>query len=186
LRIGADSNGNNCFQGDIARIVVAGDRALSAEEIADLAKQENTEWNKVKNITLILDGAGNVNVSGTAQVLPADGLGGKMYRLNGKEFLEIPSNDALAGKHGLTLAAWIRLGAEPPATGVRIFDKVTAGVDNGYLFDTYPKDSLRGPGGVAFPAKLVVGKWTHVAVTFDGKTGERTLYVDGKAVANVK
>ena len=75
----------------------------------------------------------------------------------------------------------MRLNTEPPASGVRIFDKVTPGVDNGYLFDTHPKNSLRGPG-VNFPAKLPVGKWVHVAVTMDGKTGERALYVDGKKV----
>jgi hypothetical protein len=35
-----------------------------------------------------------------------------------------------------------------------------------------------------FPAKLPVGRWTHVAATVDGRTGQQTLYVNGKAVAN--
>ena len=35
---------------------------------------------------------------------------------------------------------------------------------------------------LGFPAKLPVGKWTHVAATVDGKTGQQRLYVNGQVV----
>lgn len=181
LRIGADHQGNNVFPGDIARPVVLGDRALSAQEVARLADPKNADWAKIKDVAVALDGAAPVVLGGEAKAIEGDGgLTGPIYRLNGKGWLEIPHSDRLDGEKGLTLAAWVRFNAEPPPSGVRLFDKVTPGVDNGYLFDTHPKDSLRGPGA-AFPAKLPVGRWVHVAFTVDGKTGERALYVNGKS-----
>ena len=162
--------------------MISGNRALSEDEIARLADAKNEDWARIKEVTAVLDGVAPVALGGAAQVRDADGgLSGKMYRLDGKGWLEIPHSDALDAEKGLTLAAWIRISSEPPATGMRIFDKVTPGVDNGYLFDIYPKDSLRGPG-LAHAAKLPVGKWVHVALTLDGRTGQRRLFVNGKDV----
>jgi hypothetical protein len=113
-------------------------------------------------------------------------LSGKAYRLDGNGYLEIPHNPALNGDKGLTLAAWIRP-AEFPASGMRIIDKCPVAATRGYLLDTYPKDSLRlitREPHFGFQARLPAGRWVHVAATVDGKTGQQTLYVDGKAVAN--
>ena len=33
-----------------------------------------------------------------------------------------------------------------------------------------------------YPANLPLGQWTHVAATVDGKTGQQTLYINGKPV----
>lgn len=182
LRIGADPQGRNLFRGDLARAVVIGNRALTAKELERLADPKNDDWAAIEDVTVVLDGNGEVDVGGTVQILDADGgLTGKMYHLDGKGWLEIPHEDALNGEDGLTLAVLMRMNVEAPPSGMRLFDKLTPGLDNGYLFDTYPGDSLRGPG-VGHAAKLPVGKWVHVALTVDGKTGARVIHVNGTAV----
>jgi hypothetical protein len=111
-------------------------------------------------------------------------LSDKLYRLDGKGYLEIPSRAVPSGDQGLTLAAWIRP-AEFPAEGMRIIDKCPVSAARGYLLDTYPGDSLRlitREPHLIFPAKLPCGKWTHVAATVDGKTGKQRLYLNGKVV----
>ncbi|CAN5500739.1 hypothetical protein BH11ARM1_BH11ARM1_06880 [soil metagenome] len=86
-------------------------------------------------------------------------------------------------ERGFTLAASITPQELRPG---RIFDKLTAGGTDGFLFDTYPGDSLR----------LIVGDMTlqaghvlkanvrqDVAASFDTATGEATLFLDGRVVA---
>jgi hypothetical protein len=185
VRIGADSNGGSRFVGDIARVFVAG-RALSTEEIAALADRTNAGWDQIKGVVIALEGGRPVKLIESVQVLPADGgLTGKMYRFDGKGYLEIPHRAALNGTTGLTLAAWVRPAGEPPAMGMRIIDKSPVGSAQGYLLDTYPKDSLRlitREPHLIFPAKLPVGQWTHVAATVDGATGKQTLFLNGHPV----
>jgi hypothetical protein len=70
---------------------------------------------------------------------------------------------------------------------MRIIDKCPVSAARGYLLDTYPKDSLRlitREPHLTYPAKLPAGRWTHVAATVDTKTGQQTLYVNGKPVAS--
>ncbi len=68
----------------------------------------------------------------------------------------------------------------------RIFDKLTAGQDDGFLFDTHPGDSLRLIiGGMVLTAPHVVAlrKAQNVAATYDPATGHAVIYLDGKVVA---
>jgi hypothetical protein len=85
---------------------------------------------------------------------------------------------------GLTLEAWIRPDATRPG---RIFDKITAGGTDGFLFDNYPGDSLRlivGNWTVRTePGILKLGRWHHAAATADTATGALRIYLDGKMVA---
>ncbi len=85
---------------------------------------------------------------------------------------------------GLTLEAWIRPDRVAPA---RIFDKMTAGGSDGFIFDTHPGDTLRmivgdwtlsAQGGI-----LKAGAWHHAAATADPATGTLRIYLDGKLVA---
>jgi alpha-L-fucosidase 2 len=191
LRIGAASDGSNRFKGEIARVLVAG-RALSEDEIAALADKNNTNWAKVKGAVIALPLPENVpsafsvaEKGAVAQVQDFDGLSGWALRLDGESWLEIPSSAAPGGADGLTLAAWIRP-AEFPASGMRILDKCPVAAVQGYLLDTYPKDSLRlisREPHFVFPAKLPAGRWSHVAATVDGRTGQQTLYLNGRRVA---
>jgi alpha-L-fucosidase 2 len=170
LRIGAASDGSNRFVGDIARVLVE-DKMLSADEIAALADPKRVPGDEA---IIVVEKPTNI---------PA--VTDKTYRLDGNGYLEIPSKAAPNGSKGLTLAAWIRP-AEFPSSGMRIIDKSPVNSAQGYLFDTYPKDSLRlitREPHLIFPAKLPVGKWTHVAASVDGRTGKAALYINGKSVA---
>jgi hypothetical protein len=85
---------------------------------------------------------------------------------------------------GLTLEAWIQPDATTPG---RIFDKITAGGTDGFLFDTHPGNTLRlivGEATLAAPAGLLKpGTWHHAAATVDPATGGQRIYLDGKLVA---
>ena len=193
LRIGADSQGNNRFIGDLARVAVF-NRVLATEEIEKLADKTNADWEKTAGAVLTLNGepaaherAGfNLKFLQQVEVVPADGgLGGKMFHLTGAGYLEIPHRAALNCPDGVTLAAWIRP-ASSPAGGMRIIDKTPVGAASAYLLDTYPNNSLRlitRDPHLIFDAKLPVNKWTHVAATVNGQTGKQTLFINGKAVA---
>ncbi len=96
---------------------------------------------------------------------------------------EIP-NDQLNFKRGFTLEAWIKPDRAEPG---RMFDKITAGGADGFLFDTHSGDTLRLIIGnivlTAPPHILQVGDWRHVAATVDSTTGAANIYLNGKLVA---
>jgi hypothetical protein len=83
-----------------------------------------------------------------------------------------------------TLAAWIKPNQLTPG---RIFDKLTAGKEDGFLFDTHPGNTLRLIVGdttlTAPPNILTANEWHHAAATVDTVTGSLKIYLDGKAVA---
>ena len=84
---------------------------------------------------------------------------------------------------GLTIEAWIR---PAPGENGRIFDKSTPTKGDGFLLDTHPGLSLRlivGPEILIAPKCLQAGAWQHVAATFDSKSGARTIYLNGQAIA---
>ena len=171
LRIGAANDGSNPFKGDLAHITLL-DRAMSQEEISKLADVKTIEHPTILPLA-----------AATLIGQPAD-LSGKAFHLNGSAYLEIQSKAAPDGSSGLTLAAWIRP-EDLPAAGMRIIDKCPTTSAQGYLLDTYPKDSLRlitRDPHLVYSAKLTVGTWTHVAATVDGKTGAQTVYLNGMPV----
>ena len=83
---------------------------------------------------------------------------------------------------GFTLSAWIKPSSLDAG---RIFDKLTAGQSDGFLFDMQPGGTLRLiVGNLTLPAPKVIkaNKWQHVAATFDPKTGQAVLYLNGQVV----
>ena len=87
-------------------------------------------------------------------------------------------------RKGLSIAAWIK--PEKLAPG-RIVDRLTAGRNDGFLFDTHPGDSLRlivGDIELSAPKCLKVGQKQFVSASFDAMTGEASIYLDGKRVAH--
>jgi hypothetical protein len=195
LRIGADSEGQTRFLGELADPRIYS-RALRPDEIARLVQGKSAEldkdpalvgrWafdqlkdNAVPNVAVE---ALPAKIVGQAKVV--EGPHGKALRLNGEGFLERASDPRLHLTGGLTLAIWVRPDKLPPS-GARLIDKCKAGFQNGYLLDTHPGHSLRfliERGGLALDAKLPVDRWTHVAVTVDAE-GSQALYVDGKAMS---
>jgi len=88
-----------------------------------------------------------------------------------------PADISLA--KGFTVTAWIK-----PAAGEagRVFDKVTAGGSDGFLFDTHPGLALRlivGADTLTQPRCLQAGEWQHIAATVDPR-GTKRIYLNGK------
>ena len=76
-----------------------------------------------------------------------------------------------------------------PAKGEsgRILDKLTPGLDDGFLLDAWPQQSLRvivGPQKCEFPNVLKPGVWQHVAVVLTRSRPQVCL--DGRPLANGK
>lgn len=68
----------------------------------------------------------------------------------------------------------------------RIFDKLTAGTSDGFLFDTHPGDSLRlivGDVILTAPKVLLAGRTYNVGATYDPRTGAAAIILDGKKIA---
>jgi hypothetical protein len=91
-------------------------------------------------------------------------------------------------KTGLTVEAWIKPG-KLPAGGGRIVDKITPGGDDGFLFDTYPGNSLRLITTTAQVNKansLPPDEWTHVAAVVDPATGIHAIFINGETAAQTQ
>jgi hypothetical protein len=78
----------------------------------------------------------------------------------------------------VSFEAWIQPGGNESG---RIIDKVTAGTGDGFLFDTFPKLSLRlnvGNQQVVFQNVLKPDIWQHVAVVIE--SGGLQVYLNGE------
>ena len=204
LRIGADSNGDSRFVGDIARVQIF-DGELSADEMAALAANKPVELGQEKRMLCEVDfgnqeGALLANIAcdefpakivGDVEVV--DSPRGKAIRLSGSSpgkayasgFLEIAHDQRLNLNQAFTLAADICPQSFQQG-GMRIIDKIEVGASNGYLLDTFPGGSLRlitPRGTLSYEAKLPPEKWSHVAATFAAQ-GELRLYINGKMAAS--
>jgi hypothetical protein len=95
--------------------------------------------------------------------------------------------DAPSFKNGLSIEGWVKPDAGASA---RILDKVTAGADDGFLFDIQPDGKLRLIAGAGLitssPNVIKTSQWQHVAATFDPKTEAMALYVDGAPVVSAQ
>jgi len=197
LRIGADSQENNRFAGEIAHPAVF-ERALTAAEIRQLASRGSSQPANPPGCVVmlaqgdpgVLTNLGNPRVTAKpvgelrASVL-SDDLAGRDMVLAGQGYIEIPHDNALDGLEGLTLAAWI-LPRAAPASGMRIIGKSPVGEASGCLLDTYPGNSLRlttRDPRLTFKANLPTNQWSRVAATVNGQTGKQILYLNGKPVA---
>ena len=197
LRIGADSNGQNGFLGDIARASVY-ERVLTAEELTSLANHTGPLPHDTKGCVASWDfrgAAGDTFTSrgqnrfvarqvGHVDVIEAGATLGNAIRLDGSGYLTVDHDDVLNCPDGVTLEAWI-CPRVLPASGGRIIDKSPAGAATAYLLDTYPGNSLRlifRDPHVSYAAQFKPGEWVHVAGTVDGRTGRAALYVNGKRV----
>jgi hypothetical protein len=193
LRIGADSNGENVFRGEIRTLQVYR-RPLEAAEVARalpilLGVHPGVETGAVEWFCVSTgdDGGGELyadvpmtlvgDLSG-ASADPDDAF----LRFRGGH-AEVPSGQLPALASGLTFVANVRV--DPSCGPARIFDKMTAGGSDGFIFDTHPGDSLRlivGDLTLHAPGVLKKGEWQSVAATYDSISGHAALYLDGKLI----
>jgi hypothetical protein len=198
LRLGADSNGQHTFVGDMARVSIFS-RALSGKEIASLTTKGGSTPEKVKGCVASWDFERKKETAflnrGSGKVFPAEPVGtvtevdtktplGKAVHFENGAYLKVDHDPKLNCLNGLTLEAWIRPG-RLTGNGVRIIDKTPAGQTTAYLLDTYPANSLRliyHEDTLSHRADLAPDQWVHVATTVNGETGLAILYIDGKPV----
>ncbi len=101
-------------------------------------------------------------------------------------WLQIPRDLDWSFPNGFTVEAWVKAG-DLPAGGGRILDKVTPGVSDGLLFDTYPGRGLRliaGPLTLTCADVLPLDQWVHVAGVLDPVGGHAALFLNGELIAS--
>jgi len=197
LKFGADSNGQNMFRGTVRRATLL-PSVLPPEtmgRLPGLADDDTVFANPFASLRVSEDGAGTTSgvgkpagfgVSGEAGHLrwirSEDGRAIAEFRGGWMQSLHETTPDHSAG---FTAEAWIN--ADKDLGPARIFDKMTAGGSDGFIFDTHPGDSLRLiVGDLTVHARGVLrrGEWKHVAATYDAATGIGAIYLDGKPVAS--
>ncbi len=198
LRIGADSNGENRFIGEIGPCRVFS-RALKPEEVAALAQGNPGPLDKDPALVacwkfdqqkagMMANAVGDfLPAKVIGEVKAVDGPKGKAVSLDGRGYLEVANDPRLKLTKSCTMETWIRPG-KLASSGGRILDKCRVGTANGYMMDTFPGGSLRMIiewGAPTFDAKLPAGQFSHVAGTVDAD-GVLALYVNGKQVAITK
>lgn len=101
-----------------------------------------------------------------------------------EDYLEVPENDSLDLDEGLTVEMWVFLNSEPTAGSV--------GVTKATTYKVGPRNNLKaelrmattdkawGSANVISDNQLSLNKWIHIAGTYDAKTGDGKLYIDGE------
>ncbi|MCG3122423.1 MAG: hypothetical protein GIKADHBN_00811 [Phycisphaerales bacterium] len=182
LRVGVDSNGQNGFQGLVAQPwVFAG--ALGDDEVSRLARLDrssDTPDSLRERLAFaaarVASGVDPPPASPTEFRLPPADLTG-------------PASLSESLARGFTVSVWIK--PEPGADGrlgpARIFDKMTAGGSDGFIFDTHPGTSLRlicGQHTLSVDNIIVADQWQHVAASYDALNGSMQIYRNGEIVAD--
>ncbi len=155
VRIALDQQGSNRFAGDIGRVSIFA-KPLTDVQIGELAKRDRSQ----------------------APSQSPDML------WTGKTTSAVAASASWDFNSGFTIEAWLKPEKLPPG-GARIVDKITPGGSDGFLFDTYPGNSLRlicGESQLAAKDAVPAGRWTHVAAVADADAGGCRMYVDGKLV----
>jgi len=153
VRIGVDQSGGNRFAGEFGRVSIFAKPSTDAE-IRSLTKLPREN-----------------SVAQSQDLLWA-----------GKATGPAADSASWAFARGFTIEAWLKP-EKLPAGGARIVDKITPGGSDGFLFDTYPGNSLRlicGQIQLSVKDAVPAGRWTHVAAVADPNAGGCRVYVDGK------
>lgn len=196
LRIGADSEGKNLFNGKIARVRIWSD-VLGSDRLKLIAVQDRHALSE-KTPSLLADWRFSGTNNGVFNNQASDGLlahpvgvvacGKEGIELTGSGYLEIDHDPRLDLPKGFTIDAWIYLD-KPAADGVSIINKFQTNAAQGYLLGTSPANSptsIVGNNTLRFiwsESILPVGQWVHIASTYDPIDGQHRLYVNGNGVA---
>ena len=110
--------------------------------------------------------------------------GGLVFEGNGpRDFVEIPDSDSLDLIEGLTVEMWLYLEAWSTAGGTgatkELAYKVGPRSDKKVLIRMTTGALAWGAAVVAGKTDMPLKKWTHIAGTYDAKSGEGKIYIDG-------
>jgi hypothetical protein len=170
LRIGADQQAGNAFEGDIAAVRFYR-RALPATELATLARQQPAappavppawEWRQAAESDSRMTRAGKVENA------LADGV--PCVRFRGGFLQAVAPPPSLDGD--FTIECWIRPARE--GATARLVDRITPGGTDGFLLD-FLSGRLRFillNQTVTQDWEAGTGVWAHVAAVGQGGTGD--------------
>lgn len=141
-------------------------------------------------------GHGADGTNADAAAWSVEGRNGAALSMNGgtppTRFVSVP-NGVFAGASAFTVAAWLKLNADPPWSRVFDFGNGGVGADTRFVYLTPASNqgirfSVFGGTGtreatVVTNTTLPLGVWKHVAVT--ASNGEHYIYVDGAPAGHV-
>ena len=100
-----------------------------------------------------------------------------------RDFVEIPDSESLDLIEGLTVEMWLYLEAWSTAGGTgatkELAYKVGPRSDKKVLIRMTTGAQAWGAAVVAGKTDMPLKKWTHIAGTYDAKSGEAKIYIDG-------
>ena len=100
-----------------------------------------------------------------------------------RDFVEIPDSKSLDLVEGLTVEMWMYLEAWSTAGGTGATKETTYKVgprsDKKVLIRMTTDKHAWGAAVVAGKIDVPLKKWVHIAGTYDGKSGEGKIYIDG-------
>ena len=100
-----------------------------------------------------------------------------------RDFVEIPDSESLDLVEGLTVEMWLYLEAWSTAGGTGATKESTYKVgprsDKKVLIRMTTDAQAWGAAVLAGKADMPLKKWVHMAGTYDGKSGEAKIYIDG-------
>ncbi len=110
--------------------------------------------------------------------------GGLVFEGNGpRHFVEIPDSDSLDLAEGLTVEMWLYLEAWSTAGGTgatkELAYKVGPRSDKKVLIRMTTDAKAWGAAAIAGKTDMPLKKWTHIAGTYDAKSSEAKIYIDG-------
>ena len=110
--------------------------------------------------------------------------GGLVFGGNGpRDFVEIPDSESLDLVEGLTVEMWLYLEAWSTAGGTGATKETTYKVgprsDKKVLIRMTTDKHAWGAAVAAGKTDMPLKKWTHIAGTYDAKSGDAKIYIDG-------
>ena len=120
-----------------------------------------------------------------------------MFYGNRGSYIEFPNNGGLDTWFSITLMCWVQPGGRDsalfsydvsftPSGARRHFTEVHMGIERGKFFIRIDKHRLHQQTGrtIRTPEVLPVGKWVHVAASYDHGSGNNSLYINGRLRAS--
>lgn len=173
---------NWCLIAAILLIVFGGHLISHAqdEHTVLLLDFESGTGNTVKD----LSGNGNQGTLMGAQWGEGNRGGGLVFGGNGpRDFVEIPDSDSLDLAEGLTVEMWTYLEAWSTAGGTGATKETTYKVgarnDKKVILRMTTTEHPWGAAVLTGKTDVPLNKWVHIASTYDGKSGEGKIYIDG-------
>ena len=130
---------------------------------------------------------GNVGITNGPYNEPG---GAYMFYGNVNSFIEFPNNGGLDTRFSITLMCWVQPGGHDGPVFSYGFSGLTLCIwinKGGKFFNRIMKHRSSGTLTTITTKVLPVGKWVHVAASYDHNSGKNSLYINGhlKASQNI-